>query len=179
MIVYWLMFLLAAVACLVSQRRAGIGSSTHVLRLGAAWWAIVFVLTLLIGFRFKVGGDWGSYLGYVIRAGRYSFTHALRSSDPGYQVLNWLSAQLGFGIWGVNVVCGLIFSIGLARLCRHLPHPWLALAVAMPYLVIVVAMGYTRQGVALGLAMLGLVALGNRERRWFVFWIILAATFHA
>lgn len=178
MTVYWLMFLLAAVACLVSQRRTGIGSTTHVLRLGAAWWAVVLVLTLLIGFRFKVGGDWGQYLGYIVRAGRYSFTHALRGSDPGYLVLNWLSAQLGFGIWGVNLVCGLIFSIGLARFCRHLPRPWLALTVAMPYLVIVVAMGYTRQGVALGLAMLGLVALSGRQVRWFVIWVMLAVTFH-
>jgi hypothetical protein len=178
MIVYWLMFLLAAVACLASQRRAGIGSSTHVLRLSAAWWAIVLVLTLLIGFRFKVGGDWEQYLGYVLRAGRSSLLRAMRSSDPGYQVLNWMSANLGFGIWGVNVVCGLIFSIGLARLCRHLPRPWLALAVAIPYMVIVVAMGYTRQGVALGLAMLGLVALSGRQIRWFVIWVMLAATFH-
>lgn len=178
MITYWLMFILAVAAALAAQRRAGIGSSTHVLRLGAAWWLVVVILTLLIGFRFKVGGDWGSYLGYVVRAGRSSFGEVLLQSDPGYQVLNWLSARMGFGIWGVNLVCGLIFSIGLARLCRHLPRPWLALAVAIPYLVIVVAMGYTRQGVALGLAMLALVAFSGRQVRWFVFWVLLAATFH-
>jgi hypothetical protein len=44
--------------------------------------------------------------------------------------------------------------------------------------VIVVAMGYSRQGVALGLELLGLVALGKRGTGWFVFWVLLAATFH-
>ena len=75
-------------------------------------------------------------------------------------------------------MAGGIFAIGLVFFCRNLPRPWLALAVAVPYLVIVVAMGYTRQGVALGLAMLGLVALGKKGTGWFVFWVMLAATFH-
>jgi len=48
----------------------------------------------------------------------------------------------------------------------------------VPYLVIVVAMGYSRQGSALGLVMPGLVALGRRETRWFVFWVVLGAAFH-
>ena len=99
-------------------------------------------------------------------------------ADPGYQLLNWISAQMDWGIYGVNLIGGAIFSIGLAVFCRSLPRPWLALAVAVPYLVIVVAMGYSRQGIALGLAMLGLVALGRRETRWFVFWVVLGATFH-
>ena len=178
MIIYWLLFLLAATAALFSQRRSTTGSGPRVLQFGGTWWLVVCLLTLLIGFRFKVGGDWETYLGYVISAGRRSLWYALRGSDPGYQVLNWMSYRLGWGIWGVNVVCGLIFSIGLVRFCRHMPRPWLALAVAVPYLVIVVAMGYSRQGVALGLAMLGLVALTNRQVRWFVVWVVLAASFH-
>jgi hypothetical protein len=49
---------------------------------------------------------------------------------------------------------------------------------AVPYLLIVVGMGYTRQSVAIGCSILGLIALGDGRRRWFVFWILLAASFH-
>ena len=99
--------------------------------------------------------------------------------DPGYLIIQWVSEYFGWGIIGVNVICALIFSIGLSVFCRSLPRPLLALSVSIPYLVIVVAMGYTRQGVALGLAMIGLVALARNQNRWFVFWVILGVTMHA
>lgn len=99
-------------------------------------------------------------------------------SDPGYALLNWVSAQLGWGIYGVNLISGGLFCLGLTAFCRRQPYPWLALAVAIPYLVVVVAMGYTRQAVAIGLAMLALVALADRRRLVFVLWLGLAATFH-
>jgi hypothetical protein len=161
-----------------AQRRIAAGSSTRVLELGPIWWLVVLLLTLLIGYRFEVGGDWGSYMNYLYRAEYASLAQMMTYDDPGYQLINWVSARLGFGIWGVNLFCGLLFSVGLVRFCRHLPRPWLALAVAMPYLVIVVGMGYTRQAVALGLAMLGLVALANRQTLWFVIWVIVAITIH-
>ena len=102
----------------------------------------------------------------------------LELTDPGYPLLNWVSAEMGWGVFGVNLIGGAIFAIGLAIFCRNLPRPWLALAVAVPYLLIVVAMGYSRQGIALGLAMLGLVALGRQSVLWYVFWVVLGATFH-
>ena len=73
---------------------------------------------------------------------------------------------------------GAVFSYGLVMFCRHLPRPWLALAVAVPYVVIILGMGYSRQGIALGCMMLGLVALGNGYVRTFVLWTVLGATFH-
>lgn len=94
------------------------------LQFGGTWWLVVPAHAVD---RFSLqGGDWETYLGYVISAGRRSLWYASRGSDPGYQVLNWMSYRLGWGIWGVNVVCGLIFSIGLVRFCRHMPRPWLA-----------------------------------------------------
>jgi hypothetical protein len=85
---------------------------------------------------------------------------------------------MDWGVFGVNLIGGTIFSMGLAVFCRSLPRPWLALAVAIPYMVIVVSMGYTRQAIALGLAMLGLVALQRKSTLWFVIWVVLGATFH-
>lgn len=142
------------------------------------WVLVLFILTALIGWRFQVGGDWFSYLRYYYRADEMSFADLTMRDDPGYWLVNIVSSQLGWGVIGVNALCGFLFSIGLVFFCRNLPRPWLALAVAVPYMVIVVAMGYSRQGVALGFAMLALVALGRDRFVLFAIWVVLGALFH-
>jgi hypothetical protein len=179
MLTYWVMFLLPALAALMMETQR-----TRALPVGeaetpvGAWVAVGVVLTLLIGFRYEVGGDFYNYYRYLDNVAGLMLDEVILESDPGYQLFNWLSLEMDWDIFGVNVMAGALFAIGLVVFCCNLPRPWLALAVAVPYLVIVVAMGYTRQGVALGLAMLGLVALGKKGIGWFVFWVMLAATFH-
>jgi len=176
---YWLMFLVTAVAALSARRhRVHFATGLRSVKLDGAWVAAVLVLTLLIGFRFEVGTDWLPYVNRVYNARYAPFTTIFAWGDPGYRLLNWISAQMDWGIYGVNLIGGAIFSIGLAVFCRSLPRPWLALAVAVPFLVIAVAMGLNRQAIALGLAMLGLVALGRRQTHWFVIWVVFAAAFH-
>jgi hypothetical protein len=176
---YWLMFVLPALGALSARRhRVHAATGLRSVKLDGAWIAAVLVLSLLIGFRLEVGADWNNYVRYVHDARYVPILTILGAGDPGYQLLNWISAQMDWDVYGVNLIGGAIFSIGLAVFCRSLPRPWLALAVAVPYLVIVVAMGYSRQGIALGLAMLGLVALGRQETRWFVFWVLFGAIFH-
>lgn len=172
MLTYWMMFLVPAWAAIAQPRLRAAP------RLGLAWIVAWFALTLLIGWRFQVGGDWGSYVNHVYQAGGRSLAEVLTGSDPGYALLNWLAWHLGLGVYGVNIVCGALFSLGLIVFCRQQPRPWLAMAVAMPYLVIVVAMGYSRQGVAIGLAMLGLAALAQKSNLRFVAWLALATLFH-
>lgn len=136
------------------------------------------LLILMVGFRFKIGGDWYSYLLYIDIVTGMSLQEALAQGDPAYSLLNWLAAETGLWIYFTNTVCAALFTWGLLVFCRTQPRPWLALVVAIPYLVIVVAMGYTRQGTAIGLAMLGLVALSERKIFRFVVFVVLAATFH-
>lgn len=179
MTAYWLIFLAAAAFALRSRVyfTAPIQGIRPPQR-NLTWLAIGMVLTLFIGYRFEVGGDWDSYLRHLRDARYQDFYQAVAKGDPGYRLLNLLSVRMNWGIAGVNMVSALLFSYGLVIFCRALPRPFLALAVAIPYLVIVVAMGYTRQGVALGLAMAGLVTLSRNENRWFVFLVLCAATFH-
>jgi hypothetical protein len=179
MLLYWLMFLLAAGLALRSRAHStalvqGMQSS----RVNSIWFSIGIILTLIIGYRFEVGGDWGSYLRHLRDARYQDFYQAIEKGDPAYRLLNLLSVKLEWGISGVNVVSALLFSCGLVAFCRGLPRPFLALAVAIPYMVTVVAMGYTRQSVALGLVMLGLVALTRGATLRFVLWVICAAAFH-
>ncbi len=176
---YWLMFALPAMVALMTetQRTRAVAGGEPETPVGV-WVAVGIVLTLLIGFRYEVGGDYYNYFRYLDNVAGLMLDEVILESDPGYQLFNWLSLELDWDIFGVNLMAGAIFATGLVIFCRSLPRPWLALAVAVPYLVIVVAMGYTRQGVALGLTMLGLVALGRKGTGWFVFWVMLAATFH-
>ena len=131
-------------------------------------WAMVGLLgTLLIGLRYKVGGDWDSYLVYFSLAQTGDMSTILivgQGNASLYMFLNWAMAQLGLGIYAVNLVCGAIVMVGLVKYCKKQPMPWIALAVAIPYMVCAVAMGYTRQSVAIGFFLWGLSILrpGNK-----------------
>jgi hypothetical protein len=179
MLPYWIFFLVPATVALLYRphihSRAGGTKSLHI---NGTWIFIILVLTMIIGFRYEVGGDWGNYFRYLFGANYLTFADLATQKDPGYWALNLLSVHLDLGITGVNTLGAFIFSIGLIVFCRNLPHPWLALACAMPYLVTVVAMGYTRQAIALGLIMVGFVMLSRSKFLVFVILVLLGALFH-
>jgi hypothetical protein len=168
MLPYLLSWGLFASAGLSSARRI---ADTTLLALG-------LFLTLLIGLREQVGGDWFNYFPYIERSIGLPFAEIVQADEPGYGLLNWIGANWGGSVYLVNTLCGLLFSIGLLLFCRAQPRPWLALTLAFPYLITVVAMGYSRQGVAIGLEMLALLALQRDRLLQFLVWIALAATFH-
>jgi hypothetical protein len=140
--------------------------------------ALLIFLTLLIGLREEVGGDWLNYFPYLNRTIGIPFFEIFQKDEPGYGLLNWIAGNLGGSVYLVNTICGLIFSIGLLQFCRAQPRPWLALTLAFPYLITVVAMGYSRQGVAIGLEMIALLELQRDRLLKYIAWIALAATFH-
>lgn len=174
---YWTMYLLPAGAALFAGR-SGRGAAMRETAPSFAWGSVWLALTIVIGYRYRVGADWMNYLAQLESIGGLAIGDILTKSDPGYGALNWLSTEMGWDIYGVNLICGGAFAFGLIAFCRTQPRPWLALSVAIPYLAIVVAMGYSRQGVALGLEMLGLIALSRGSTIEFVAWLALAATFH-
>lgn len=175
MLTYWLMFLFPAMVTL--SRTSLPTPPSH--RWRASWFYVWLALTLLVGWRHEVGGDWFPYVViFENTQGRPLAEIFENSKELGYMLLNWLGAALGYDVHFVNLCCGAIFAAGLVAFCRNQPRPWLALAVAIPYLVIVIGMGYTRQAVALGFAMLGLVALSRQRTLHFVLWVALATLFH-
>lgn len=170
---YWILFTLFAAGSLEYRRRGLIGRESNPVLLAAG----VFV-ALMIGLRFRVGGDWGTYENIFDDIHYLTFSDALSFGDPGYALLNWITNGLGLEIWFVNLICGGIFSWGLVNFARRQPNPWLAILVAVPYLIIVVAMGYTRQAVAIGFVLAGLAALDRTSLLRFSFYVLLAVAFH-
>ena len=155
---------------------AGLSSARRIA--GSTLLALGLFITLLIGLRDQVGGDWFNYFPYLERSIGMPFGGFLLRNEPGFGLLNWIGANIGGSIYFVNTICGLVFTIGLLLFCRAQPRPWLALCLAFPYLVTVVAMGYSRQGVAIGLEMIALLALQRDRLLQFLLWIVLASTFH-
>jgi len=170
---YWLLYGVAAIPAMIASGRPDERKNV--------WGAMVLALLIIlfVGLRYEVGGDWVSYI-EIFQEIRYTDVGELLTSraDVGFAMLNKFVLWLGADYWLVNLICAIIFTIGLFRFALHLPNPWLAIAVAIPYLVIVVGMGYTRQAVALGLIMIGLVAIAERSFPRFLFWSLFAITFH-
>ncbi|ROO26351.1 EpsG family protein [Salinisphaera japonica] len=168
MIAYWVVYLAASFLAIARLRVSALG-----------WGLIVTGLTVFVGLRYQVGGDWDSYLYYLVRvANSSSVTEILGYKDPGYQLLNGLSFTLGFDVWFVNLVAAAFYSVGLVLFIRTLPDPKVALAVAIPYMTIVMAMGYTRQAMAFGCILWGLTYLRERRLLGFVALLALGTTFH-
>ena len=175
MLPYWLLFSFFAIASLFARH-----DPRQDKPLGPLWLAW-FVLALMVGLRWQVGPDWFAYQGWWELAGRKSLERllAIAGSDPGYYTLTWVLQQLGLPFWALNLVLGGIFAYGLVQFARMQVNPWLGIAIAIPYLVIVVAMSGVRQATAIGLVFLALVAYHHQNGWKFLFFIGLAASFHA
>ncbi len=122
-------------------------------------------LILLIGLRYRVGGDWANYALAYSEIQNLDWGQAVSVSrqELAYTLINWISARVGAGMWLVNLLCAIPFTIGLIRLSQTLGNPALALAIATPFLIIVVGMGFTRQAAALGFLMMALVELIEKK----------------
>ena len=179
MIPYWYMFLIPAMIAL-AERSVVTRNVDGTVRgsIDVSWVGLGVVITLLIGFRFEVGGDWGSYLRQFNFMKGQSYTYALSNSEFSHWSINKLMFNLDLGLTGVNLAYGFIFSCGLIAFARVQPRPWLVIACAVPYLIIVVAMGYSRQSVALGFTLIGIVALRQGKFVRFSFWVLVGASFH-
>jgi hypothetical protein len=171
---YWLLFSLCGFGAINPPR-----ARPHLsVRAGPLFILAGIAIAIMVGLRFEVGADWDNYIRIFEYNADIRFSRALLMTDPGYMALNWLSHQLGYGIWFVNLICAAIFVWGLIKFSARQPNPWLALAVAVPYLVIVVGMGYTRQAVAVGFIMAGLATLEERSIFRFALYVLAAATVH-
>lgn len=171
---YWTLFTLCAVGAIQFRADQARGRQG-----GPLLFALAILVILMIGLRFEVGGDWGSYLRIFEETRYLDLPEALTTQDPGYALLNWLGQQIGVGIWFVNLSCALMFTWGLTSFARRQANPWMAFVIAVPYLIIVVAMGYTRQAVAIGFILAGLARIQQRPSLLaFGFYIAAAALFH-
>lgn len=150
---------------------------------GAPYERIVYAIallftTLMIGFRYEVGGDWFTYEEIYNTISFQSLGESFKLSEPAYAFLNWISARFDYGVYVPNMGCAIVFMLGLSTLIRQQPQPWLAMTVAIPYLVIVVGMGYTRQAAAIGMICWAIARIEDDKIWQTVAKVAFAALFH-
>ena len=172
MLPYWLLFAIWMVGAVQAERRRT-ADPRSIFFIAAA------VLTaLMIGLRFEVGGDWGSYQRMYETIFFLSWRDALGVTDAAYVTLNWIAGRLDLGVVFGNVVCAALFMLGVGRLAWRQPNPALAVLVGVPYLIIVVAMGYTRQAAAIGIICFAIADASERNLLRTTILICIAALFH-
>ena len=177
MFIYWLLFAFPALMALfypARNERYGYGTAQGVGRL-----AFVLLYTAIGAFRYETGGDWLTYDEKFEDMRVDTLGYALTRTDPLYGLLNWVSAQLGTGIYLVNAICSYILGYGVVRTAMRMREPWMAVLIAVPYLLIVVGFGYVRQGVAIGMVLIAIASLDNARPLRTVLYLIAATGFHS
>ena len=168
---YWLLLLYPFIGVLCPVR------FSSDLRL-VFWLVWIVVLSIFIGLRVDIGGDWANYADHYLRIAQDGYAAIGVARSFVFGILYLISAQLGIQIFGVNLIVGIIFSISLALFCRSRPFPWVATFVAVPYLVIVVSLGYTRQSLAIACILLAIMAAEHDRLGRAMFWTAMGATIH-
>lgn len=173
MIVYWTLVLIPAIAAFNERISKTQAKKKLILRM---FMSIVFVI---MAFR-TVGGDFFIYneMFEEVLKGR-SFSDYLTVTEPIYGFFNWVSAELGWHIYGVNAFCALVFLYCLYRIIIQERLPILFFAISVTYFIIVVGIGYTRQGVAVALIMMAISYLRKAQIYRFIIAVLLAAGFHS
>ena len=100
MLTYWLMFFLPAWASIAAPGKPRPPGK----RLELSWFLAGLFLTVLVGLRHEVGGDWFNYEAIYLSIVGAPLSELLEKGDPGYQLLNWISSQVEGGTYLVNFV---------------------------------------------------------------------------
>ncbi len=126
------------------------------------WAFVIFLLTIFIGFRFEVGGDWGQYEKFFYDAQNLSLLQSL-SSNLVYVYINKFAYYFGIQFYGVNLICASIFMFSLAFFLNDAKNRWLALAIAFPIIILILGMGYIRQGLAFSFSLFLIKSLEEKK----------------
>jgi len=138
----------------------------------------ILIFIIIVGFRYQVGGDWYPYLMMYKEISGTNLLFSLTYTDPAYGLINYIAYTLNQEIWFINLICAVIFFIGIDHICKFSHRYWIALLTSFPYLIITVSMGYTRQSAAIGLIFIAFTKLMQKKKFSFLLFIFLAILFH-
>tara|TARA_B100000989_G_scaffold299050_1_gene292519 strand:- start:4292 stop:5332 length:1041 start_codon:yes stop_codon:yes gene_type:complete len=143
---------------------------------------LLFILSLsvFIGLRHEVGGDWDIYnYDYYNNLLYFNFYPLEYVRDFGYELLSYLTNFLQSGIYSLNFILAFFFVLSLHKLSMTFNNNYmLVYIIAFPYLITVVAMGFTRQASALAFFLFSICALKNEKFLIYFIYSCLALIFH-
>ena len=141
------------------------------------WIFVIFFLTIFVGFRYEIGGDWIIYEKYFYNIQNVSLKELLISS-PVFFLINKIAYYTDIQFIGVNFICALIFMVSLANFLNNSENKWLALAISFPIIIVILSMGYIRQGLAFSFCLLLIKTLEDKNLIWSFVYIILSILSH-
>ena len=168
---YWFLFGVPALASYSPWRLAPI---TRLIMMAVT----AVLLILIIGLRDGVGMDWPGYLNILHDDEIRSLGDILTSKEPGFGLINWVSLEFGWGLYGVNVMSAMILVAGLSVFVIRQPNVWGCLALAIPVLVIQLGMSGVRQACAIGCFCFAMNAFTDGRIIRYLAFTVLAVTFH-
>ena len=144
------------------------------------WFFTIFFLTLFIGLRYEVGGDWVHYTRYFYSYGLGHETITLidKFNLGLFFIFNKFAYYTGIQFVGVNFITSLIFMLALAIFLNNSRNRWLALAISFPIIIVILGMGYSRQGLAFAFSLLLLRSLEDRKLFVSIIYLLLAIISH-
>ena len=140
-------------------------------------------LSIYIGLRDNVGGDWGTYYeNYFINKNDIDFDEFISiyilKKDFLFEFFNFLSNKINKSYYLVNFFFAIIFSYCLVIFSFNFKRPFFALLISSSYLIPVVSMGYHRQALALAFFLIAIIQLEKNNYIKFYFIIIISILFH-
>ena len=134
------------------------------------------LLILISSFRWKVGGDWVSYLFIYERA---TYSYPLFDWSLSYEFLNSFVSLIGGGIYGVNLIIASLFFLSLYRLGRTLNFDLILLIlIAFSLVYFNGVMGYVRQTLCLTFLIFSTEFLFRNKKYLSTIFYVLSLTTH-
>ena len=145
------------------------------------WIFSIFFLSIFIGLRFEIGGDWVIYKNFFNHLNDKNINLNFKEFlDYGmlYVAINKIAYYLGIQFIGVNFIFALIFMHSLSNFIKDSDNRWLALAITFPIIIIILGMGYTRQGLAFAFSLYLIRSLENKKILLSYLYLIFAILSH-
>jgi hypothetical protein len=112
---------------------------------------VFFILFLIIGLRFRTGGDFRPYLERFDYIATITEEGKLPDIFNIYDYINFLSHILSLNIFGTNIICSFLFTYFLYFFLKKFKNVYFSLVLAFPVLVMVYGIGSIRQGLSIAL----------------------------
>ena len=112
---------------------------------------VFFILFLIIGLRFRTGGDFRPYLDQYDNIAKIAEEGKLPNIFNIYEYINFLSHILSLNIFGTNIICSFLFTYFLYFFLKKFKNVYFSLVLAFPVLVMVYGIGSIRQGLSIAL----------------------------
>lgn len=136
-----------------------------------------FLIFIFVGFRYEIGGDWGSLNITYDNMSNYGLFDGLKifSSKFVFLIVYYFN---NFEIFNETLILGCIFSYFFTKYLLSTNNFFLSLYISFPVLLIIAGMGYVHQGVAVVICWQILINYKDKTYKDVLIYTFIASLFH-